>query len=100
MRYLDTGSRAASHTVARWLETHLVPAVTEIRWQSGFFNAEPLGLFASLLAENNRLVHAVIGSNPPGTQSDAVFSLVQALGLPRANVKLGIVQYATGLFHP
>jgi hypothetical protein len=103
MRYIDTGSRDPTHALATWLQRFLEPVVTEIRWQSGFFNAEPLRQLAPILqqfAQTNRLVHALIGSNPPGTQGDAVVQLVQVLGLPRTNVRLGVVQYAKGFYHP
>jgi hypothetical protein len=102
MRYIDTGSRDPAHAVATWLRAVLTSHVTEIRWQSGFFNAEPLGLFAETFARfaaEGGLVHTLIGSNPPGTQHEAVLQLVRVLGLPRDNVRLGIVQYRRGFYH-
>ena len=42
----------------------------------------------------------VIGSNDGETQSSAVHTLVDVLGLPRRNALLGVVSYADGFFHP
>jgi hypothetical protein len=103
MRYIDTGSRDPAHAVATWLAAVLTDQVTEVRWQTGFFNDEPLGLFAQTfqrLAQAAGRVHALIGSNPPGTQHAPVAQLVQLLGLPRANVRLGVIQYRQGFYHP
>jgi hypothetical protein len=103
MRYLDTGSRDPADALATWLQAVLTPQVSEVRWQSGFFNEQPLGLFASTfqrLEAARGLVHVLIGSNPPGTQRGAVAALVQVLGLPRPNARLGVVQYRHGFYHP
>ena len=42
----------------------------------------------------------LIGSNERETLSSAVHRLVDALGLPRANARLGVVSYSNGYFHP
>jgi hypothetical protein len=81
----------------------LTPEVMEVRWQSGFFNEEPLGLFAptlSRLAKSKRTVHVLIGSNAPGTQRDDVIQLVQLVGLPRQGAQVGVVQFSNAFFHP
>lgn len=103
MRYIDTGSRDVTQALAAWLQSVLTPSVTEVRWQSGFFNDEPLGLFAPTLqrlAQTDNTVYVLIGSNAPGTQCGDVLRLVQLLGLPRQGARLGIVQYSNAFFHP
>jgi len=103
MRYVDTGSRDANQTLSAWLQSELSPSVAEVRWQAGFFTSEPLGLFAATLrrlAGSNGLVNVLIGSNDSGTLRDDVLELVQLLGLPRPNVRLGVVQYSNAFFHP
>jgi hypothetical protein len=103
MRYIDTGSRDPSHALATWLQTKLTPSVAEVRWQTGFFNAGPLGLFAPTLqrlAQADGTVHALIGLNEPGIQRDDLMQLVQMLGLPRQYARLGVVQYGNTFFHP
>jgi hypothetical protein len=103
MRYIDTGSRNATHALLAWLERQLETTISELRWQSGYFTAEPLGLFASTfhgLAQSNGIVRVLIGSNPPGSRRDDVLELARLLGLPRSNAQLGVIQYGNALYHP
>src|SRR5437879_3614457 len=60
MRYIDTGSRDVTHALGAWLQSVLTPAISEVRWQSGFFNEDPLGIFTPTLqrlAQADRTVH-------------------------------------------
>jgi hypothetical protein len=103
MRYIDTGSRDPVHSLAAWLQAVLTDEVAEVRWQTGFFNEEPLGLFAPTLrrlATTGGHVSALIGSNPPGTQRDDVLQLVRLMGVPRANARIGVIQFGSGFYHP
>jgi hypothetical protein len=103
MRYIDSGSRDQNQTLGVWFQSEFTGSVSEIRWQSGFFTSEPLGLLVPTLqhaAGSNGAVNILIGSNDPGTLRADVDNLVQILGLPRANVHLGVVQYGNAFFHP
>jgi hypothetical protein len=103
MRYIDSGGRDPEHSVAHWLQTVLTDAITEMRWQSGFYTSEGLGPFVPTLqhlASANAIVRGLIGSNDPGTQRADVLDLVRFIGLPRSNAALGVVQYGNGFFHP
>jgi NgoFVII restriction endonuclease len=104
MRYLDTGSRDATQAVGAWLQNELTPDVIEVRWQSGFFAADGLGVFAPTLrrlASDDRTVKALIGSNDGETPRDHVLQLMKLLGVPRSRAELGVVSYSGGAyFHP
>src|SRR5262249_13940143 len=103
MRYIDSGFRDASQALGAWLQGVLMPDVVELRFQSGFFTADALGLLAPTLQRlgaNNQIVNALIGSNDPGTLHVHVLQLIHLLGLPRSNANLGVVQYANAFFHP
>jgi hypothetical protein len=103
MRYIDTGSRNPSEALGAWLLAQLTPTVVELRWQTGFYSGDVLGVLAPTLqrlAETNRRVRAVLGSNDGGTYRDDVIPLAQAMGVPRSEAALGIVSYGGAFFHP
>lgn len=104
MRYIDTGSRKPSDSLGAWLQESLTPEVVGVRFQSGFFSADALGLLSPTLerlAGSNQIVRALIGSNDGGTLRDDVLKLVGLLGIPRTGASLGIVSYSGGaFFHP
>ena len=104
MRYIDTGSRDQEQALGTWLQEVMASrAVAELRLQSGFFNHEPLGLFAPTfrrLAQANGIAYVLIGSNPPGTLRDDVLRLVHMMCLPRTHARLGVVQYGNAFYHP
>lgn len=103
MKYIDTGSRNQTQSLAAWLQGVMSSPVAEVRWQSGYFGEEPLALFGTTLqalAASGGLVRVLIGSNAPGTRRDDVLRLVQMIGLPRTNGQLGVVQYGNAFFHP
>ncbi len=103
MRYIDSGSRDATQVVGAWLSQELTAEVVELRWQTGYFVSDALGLFEATLqrlAAGNHTVRVLIGSNESSTLWTEVSQLFRLLGMPRTNAELGIVQYANGLFHP
>ena len=104
MRYIDNGiGDPRDEALFPWLESVLTEDVVGMHWQSGFFERSALGLFMPTLqrlAEEERDVAALIGSNDGETQCAAVHELVVALGLPRPNALLGVVRYSDGFFHP
>lgn len=103
MRYIDSGSRAAEQTLGAWLQAVLTEDVEELRSQSGFFTAEPLGLFLTTLDRlrvDDKPTRLVLGSNDPGTLGSDVRVLADLMGLPRENGELGIISYDEGYFHP
>jgi hypothetical protein len=103
MRYIDSGSRDAAQVVGAWLLQELTPDVVELRWQSGYFTSDALGLFVPTLqrlAAGRKLVRVLIGANESSTLWTDVLQLVGLVGIPRTNAELGVVQYANGLFHP
>ena len=104
MRYIDNGNGdPRDEALFQWLQTVLTQDVVGIRWQSGFFEASVLGVFAPTLrrlASEDLDVIVLIGSNDCDTQASSVHQLVDVLGLPRPNALLGIVSYADGFYHP
>ena len=103
MRYIDSGSRDPNQTLGAWLQAMLTSSVVGLRMQSGFFSAEALGFLAPTLvrlAASNQLVNVLIGSNESATLRSDVFQLGHLIGLPRSNVRFGVVQYVNGFFHP
>lgn len=103
MRYVDTGSRDPAHALGAWLREIFATEIAELRWQTGFFSSDALGLLSEglgrLVAEN-ALTRVLIGSNDGVTLRDDVWELAQALGVPRANAQVAIVAYAGAFYHP
>lgn len=100
MRYIDSGADDPAQTLGHWLtQTLLVPVVTELRWQTGYFDADGLGPMLPVLASAS-LVRVLIGSNDGQTQASDVRCLLAWLGAPRINISVGIASYTGGLFHP
>jgi hypothetical protein len=103
MRYLDSGRRDPQQALGTWLSNQLAADVDEVRWQSGFFAADSLGLVQPAiedLVRNDRVIRALIGSNDQTTIRNDVRRLVQLLGIPRGGADLGVVSYRDGFFHP
>jgi len=103
MQYLDSGKRDPSQALGTWLQSVMADDVAEVRWQSGFFGADSLGIVQSALkgmAGKDRPVHALIGSNDQCTIRRDVERLVSVLGIPRKRAQLGVVSYQDGYFHP
>ncbi|MDE0623434.1 MAG: phospholipase D family protein [Bryobacterales bacterium] len=104
MRYIDNGiGDPRENALFPWLRAILTTDVVGIQWQSGYFEASVLGVFLPAfrrLADENLDAIVLVGSNDGATQSSAVSQLVDALGLPRPNARLGVVSYADGFYHP
>lgn len=105
VRYIDSGFRDAQHAVGTWLEEVLLAAddVSEIRVQTGFFGAGTLGYFEPALArmqEHDAPVRFLIGSNDGVTARTALDDLLAIAGPPRPNLKLAVVSFQNGFFHP
>jgi hypothetical protein len=103
LRYIDSGARAADQALGAWLEEQLQPDVTQLRWQTGFFSAEGLAVFANTLSQlklADSLTHLVIGSNDGCTLKSHVLQLMDMVGIPRSSAKLGAVSYSGSYFHP
>jgi hypothetical protein len=103
MRYLDSGQREPSQALGTWLQDVMAEDISEVRWQSGFFVADSLGIVQSALkgmASKDRRVHALIGSNDQCTIRRDVERLVSVLGIPRKRAQLGVVSYQDGYYHP
>lgn len=76
---------------------------TELRWQTGYFSIDALPTIAEHLEQmrhEDQVVRALIGSNDGATVRADLDSLIDALGLPRDNAKLGVVSYGNALYHP
>ncbi|MGQ0815105.1 MAG: restriction endonuclease PLD domain-containing protein, partial [Gemmatimonadota bacterium] len=104
MRYIDSGSREPSDALGTWLAQILAEdAITEVRWQAGFYTLDGLGLFVPTLnrlrAQNGRVI-AVVGSNNGDTLRVDIERLFGILGLPRDETFLGVISYTGGFFHP
>lgn len=103
MRYLDSGRREPAHALGTWLQAVMSPDVAEVRWQTGFFASDALGIIQPALAglaRNDQTVRALIGSNDQGTIRRDVERLVAMLGMPRHRARLGVISYRDGFFHP
>jgi len=103
MRISRSGKREASQALGTWLQNVMAADVAEVRWQSGFFAADSLGIVQSALndmAGKDRPVHALIGSNDQCTIRRDVERLVSVLGIPRNKAQLGVVSYQDGYYHP
>lgn len=103
MRYFDSGKREPSQALGTWLQNVMTNDVAEVRWQSGFFAADSLGVIQSQLqrmTSEDRPVRALIGSNDQCTVRRDVERLVSVLGIPRDKTFLGVVSYRDGFYHP
>lgn len=103
MRYIDSGFRDPSQAMGTWLADTLSTDAAQVRWQSGFFGANGLGIVQEplrQLAYENGIVRVLIGSNDQCTARQDVEALIQLLGLPRSNAELGIISYGQGYYHP
>lgn len=103
MKYLDSGSRDDSQSLAGWLQSVLSESVAELRLQSGFFSLNGIGLLIPTLekaAELDRPTKILIGSNDMSTLRDDVKALVGFMGVPRPAASLGIVSFSGAFFHP
>ena len=105
MRYIDSGSRDPQDALGTWLASELTAGVAPkaLRVQTGFFGAAVLGYFEGALkslAQQDGHTRFLIGSNDGQTSRDAMADLLAVTGAPRAGMKLGVVSYQTGYFHP
>ncbi|WP_279102657.1 phospholipase D-like domain-containing protein [Gordonia bronchialis] len=105
MRYIDSGSRDPQDALGAWLESELMAGVAPkaLRVQTGFFGAAVLGYFEGALkslAQRDGHTRFLIGSNDGQTSRDSMADLLAVTGVPRAGMKLGVVSYQTGYFHP
>lgn len=105
MRYIDTGSRDPRHALGSWLGDTLLgraPAVA-LRIQTGFFGSDTLGYFESTfqdLSKNDGHTVVLVGSNEGLTPRAAVSDLLEIAGTPRAGLRVGVVSFRSGFFHP
>ena len=103
MQYIDTANRDRSHALGTWLDGLSAQDIRNFRFQSGYFNAEglaPLARFFQQLAEFDMAITCVMGSNGGETDPQDVEVLVELVGCPRANARIAIICYSTGLYHP
>jgi HKD family nuclease len=103
MRYLDTGGRDPGHALASWLEGAVREEVAEIRFQTGFFSLDGVGLLIPALEQcraSDRPTKILIGSNDASTLRDDVAGLMGILGIPRNHAHLGVVNFSGAYFHP
>ena len=105
VRYVDTGSRDPKHALGTWLGEALLagPPVAAIRVQTGFFGSGALGYFEGaleLLASTDGHTRFLVGSNDGQTLPGAIEDLLAVVGAPRSNLRLGVVSFQTGFFHP
>ena len=103
MRYIDTSSRSPEDALGTWL-ARLQPEATEmLRIQTGYFRAEglaPLGSLLQHLVAQDLQISCVLGANGGATIARDVDVLIDVVGAPRANARVAVVSYATGLYHP
>lgn len=105
MRYIDTGARDPNRALGTYLSGVMTgpAAASELRVQTGFFGAGALGYFYETLqqlATSDGVTRLLVGSNDGETSRAALEQLLTVTGGDRANLKLGIVSFASGFFHP
>lgn len=105
VHYLDTGSREPAHALGTWLGQVLLAStpVTALRVQSGFFGSDTLGYFEETLRaleEVNAHTRILVGSNDGQTARAALARLLALAGPNRSELRLGVVSFAEGYFHP
>jgi len=104
VRYIDSGSRDPTETLGYWMSTLVEPDETShVRWQTGFFGIDGIGLLVPMLQELGRTgggVTALIGSNDGVTQGSDILRLLELAGPARENLKVGVVSFGNALFHP
>ena len=103
MRYIDSASRNTTDVLGEWLASFAPQAVETLRWQTGYFSADglaPLVPVIDALKTQDLLTSCVIGSNGGETGEPDIETLLQLVGSPRANARIGVVSYSAGLFHP
>ena len=103
MKYIDSSGAEVDQTVASWMREVVAQGPCEFRCQTGYFTGQGSNALLPQLSEWSELdlpQKLVIGSNQAVTLASHVAYLAGALGLHRPNVKLGIVCFDSGLFHP
>lgn len=105
MRYIDTGGRDPAHALGTWLEAAVLndSTLTELRWQSGYFGGEILPFVTPALRRlriSRGTVSVLVGSNDGITRQADLAALLAAAGSPRPGLKVGVVSFGNGYFHP
>ncbi|MBM9467467.1 phospholipase D family protein [Nakamurella leprariae] len=105
MRYIDSGSRNPQDALGTWLGSELigVAPLTALRVQTGFFGSQMLGYFEDALTALRRTdghTRLLIGSNDGQTRRSAVADLLAVVGHPRDGLRVGVVSFQSGFFHP
>lgn len=105
MRYVDTGSRDPKHALGTWLTEVLMgdASVVAVRVQTGYFGADALGYCESalqVLAKSDGHTRLLVGSNEGQTPRATIADLLKIAGAPRSGLRVGVVSFQSGLFHP
>jgi hypothetical protein len=103
MRYIDSGIRKAEQTVGFWMKSAVESKIREFRCQAGYFTLDGASLLLPLIkrcAAEGSVVRLVLGSNGGATLASHVAFLAGVLGIPQANVSLGVISFDNCLFHP
>jgi len=103
MKYIDSGIREAEQTVGFWMKSTVESKIREFRCQAGYFTLDGSSLLLPLLkqcAADGNVVRLVLGSNGGVTLASHIAFIAGTLGVPKANVSLGVVSFDNCLFHP
>ena len=103
MKYIDSSARIADETVAHWMKRTVESGILEFRCQAGYFTLDGLSLLLPALKECSAAgatVRLLLGSNDSATIASHVAFVAGTLGIPQSNVSLGVVTFASSLFHP
>lgn len=105
VRYVDSGSRQSQDALGTWLDQELMGPVppTALRLQSGFYGAASLGYLEGALSSLEQAdghTRILVGSNDGQTPRSDIADLLAIAGQPRTNLRLGVVSFQTGFFHP
>lgn len=105
MRYIDSGSRDPKEALGTWLGGELLGSASPsaLRVQTGFFGSDSLGYFEDALAalsQSGGHTRFLVGSNDGQTPRAAVANLLAVAGQPRSGLRIGVVSFQSGYFHP
>ncbi|MEV6656749.1 hypothetical protein [Nocardia fluminea] len=105
MRYIDSGFRNPKDTLGAWLTSELIQVASPsaLRVQTGFFGSDALGFLEdalTALGQANGHTRFLLGSNDGQTTRSAVADLLTVAGPPRTELRIGVVSFQSGYFHP
>lgn len=103
MKYIDSGLRDRTETVAHWMAGLVADDVQAFRCQAGYFTIEGASILLPTLkrlSQNGSTIQLLLGANGGATLASHISYLAGALALPQQNISLSVVAFSGSLFHP